>query len=190
MIRITKYLNSTFIKFLCTNNVKSLPVWYCASKKSQMTSSLFEEDLRLWDRELARKNRRIFLLVDNYPTHPKLIFHGEHQLNFLTSKHHKHVAVNGSMGEPRVSNITIDDRGSFNILNLTTLCQLLCSMLFLSYIQFGVKFSNCFRYAFESNVSIPETLSKTNLPQTPHLLDVDTKFHKLRWRYHNNQNSD
>lgn len=58
----------------CFKNVKSLPVRYTANRKAWMTSALFEEELRLWDRELVKKNRKIILVVDNCPAHPKIPF--------------------------------------------------------------------------------------------------------------------
>lgn len=56
----------------CFKNVKKLPVNYTANKKSWMTSVIFEEELRKWDKELASKKRKIILLVDNCTAHPKL----------------------------------------------------------------------------------------------------------------------
>ncbi|XP_023721482.1 tigger transposable element-derived protein 4-like [Cryptotermes secundus] len=56
----------------CFKNVENLPVRYSANKKSWMTSSLFEAELRSWDRELQTRKRKIILLVDNCPAHPVL----------------------------------------------------------------------------------------------------------------------
>lgn len=56
----------------CFKNVKKLPVNYAANKKAWMTSSIFEDELRKWDKELASKKRKILLLVDNCTAHPKL----------------------------------------------------------------------------------------------------------------------
>lgn len=49
---------------------ESLPVDYANSKKGWMTSSIWMEYLRKWDRELRLKNRKILLLADNAPSHP------------------------------------------------------------------------------------------------------------------------
>lgn len=38
-----------------------------------MTADIFESELRSWDKQLARENRRILLLVDNCPAHPHLL---------------------------------------------------------------------------------------------------------------------
>lgn len=54
----------------CFKNCSVLPVKYTANKRAWMTSEIFEKELRDWDRELARKQRRILLLVDNCPAHP------------------------------------------------------------------------------------------------------------------------
>uniref|UniRef100_A0A1B6C4M0 HTH CENPB-type domain-containing protein n=1 Tax=Clastoptera arizonana TaxID=38151 RepID=A0A1B6C4M0_9HEMI len=62
------------VKPRCFKNVKKLPVNYTANKKAWMTSAIFEDELRKWDMELASKNRKILLLVDNCAAHPKLNF--------------------------------------------------------------------------------------------------------------------
>lgn len=56
----------------CFKNVKVLPVNYRANKKAWMTSSIFEEEIRRWDTELAKKQKKALLLVDNCPAHPAL----------------------------------------------------------------------------------------------------------------------
>lgn len=56
----------------CLKNVKHLPVTYKSNKKAWMTSDIFEEHIRSWDKELRNKNRKILLLVDNCPSHPEL----------------------------------------------------------------------------------------------------------------------
>lgn len=56
----------------CLKNIKNLPVRYKANKRAWMVSSLFESELRLWNDQLRRKNRKILLLVDNCAAHPKL----------------------------------------------------------------------------------------------------------------------
>lgn len=54
----------------CFKDKKQLPVEYTANRKAWMTSSLFEDFLRKWDNELARKNKKILLVVDNCTAHP------------------------------------------------------------------------------------------------------------------------
>ncbi|XP_031340904.1 tigger transposable element-derived protein 4-like [Photinus pyralis] len=56
----------------CFKNVRSLPVDYRANSKAWMTSELFIEHVRKWDEELKRKKRKIVLLIDNCPAHPKI----------------------------------------------------------------------------------------------------------------------
>lgn len=56
----------------CFKKVKVLPVDYENNKKAWMTSRVFEGFLRKWNSELARKGRKILLLLDNCPSHPKL----------------------------------------------------------------------------------------------------------------------
>lgn len=54
----------------CFKNIKKLPVNYQANKKAWMTSEIFTSELRQWDYNLRRANRKIILLVDNCPAHP------------------------------------------------------------------------------------------------------------------------
>lgn len=53
----------------CFKNVKKLPVVYKANKKAWMTSELFQEFLRQWDKELSQNKRKIVLLIDNCTAH-------------------------------------------------------------------------------------------------------------------------
>lgn len=53
----------------CFKNVKTLPVNYDANQKAWMTSTIFEKELRKWDSDLCKKNRKILLLVDNCTAH-------------------------------------------------------------------------------------------------------------------------
>ena len=48
------------------------PCPYLANKKAWMTSQIFEDYLRRWDRELTQQKRRIALVLDNATCHPKL----------------------------------------------------------------------------------------------------------------------
>lgn len=54
----------------CFKNIKQLPVTYKANKTAWMTAPFFEEEVRKWDAEL--KTRKILLLVDNCPAHPRI----------------------------------------------------------------------------------------------------------------------
>lgn len=72
-----------FKKPRCFKNVKKLPVRYQSSKKAWMTSSIFQEELHCWDRELRLKGRKILLLVDNCPAHPEVENLSNIQLVFL-----------------------------------------------------------------------------------------------------------
>lgn len=56
----------------CFKNVKTLPVQYHANKKSWMTSSIFEEEIRKWDKELMGTQKKVLLIIDNCPAHPTL----------------------------------------------------------------------------------------------------------------------
>lgn len=59
----------------CFKNVKTLPVHYCANNKAWMTSQIFVDYLKKWDRELITKKCKILLLVDNCPAHPNVELH-------------------------------------------------------------------------------------------------------------------
>ena len=65
-IVIGKYANPRCFKG------KVLPCPYRANNKAWMTSTLWEEWLRSWDRELIRQKRKVALVVDNAPGHPSL----------------------------------------------------------------------------------------------------------------------
>lgn len=56
----------------CFKNVAKLPVRYAYNNKSWMTGAIFEKELMQWDHELEKQKRRILLLVDNCPAHPKI----------------------------------------------------------------------------------------------------------------------
>lgn len=53
-------------------NIRKLPVEYEANKKAWMTGSLFEKWLRQVDGKMGRQNRKIAMVVDNCPAHPKI----------------------------------------------------------------------------------------------------------------------
>lgn len=55
----------------CFKN-KILPINYRANNKAWMTSEIFVSELRNWDEELKRANRKILLFVDNCPAHPEV----------------------------------------------------------------------------------------------------------------------
>jgi len=50
----------------CFKNVKKLPVQYHANSNAWMTSHIFEEWIKAWDKQLSKK---ILLLVDNCTAH-------------------------------------------------------------------------------------------------------------------------
>lgn len=60
----------------CFKNIRSLPVIYKNSKRAWMTSAIFVEWLRLWDRKLQMKERFVVLLLDHCPAHPSTITPG------------------------------------------------------------------------------------------------------------------
>ena len=53
--------------------VQKLLVKYQSNKNAWMTSSIFEQWLRKWNRELMIQNRRITLVLDNCTAHPKIV---------------------------------------------------------------------------------------------------------------------
>ncbi|XP_041372694.1 tigger transposable element-derived protein 4-like [Gigantopelta aegis] len=56
----------------CFKNVRSLPVDYRSNKKAWMTGALFTEWVKDLDKSMKRQKRKILLLVDNCPAHPKV----------------------------------------------------------------------------------------------------------------------
>ncbi|XP_035207901.1 tigger transposable element-derived protein 6-like [Stegodyphus dumicola] len=53
-------------------SMDSLPVVYRANRNAWMSSKLFKEWLKDWDRELQRQSRKVLLLLDNCAAHPYL----------------------------------------------------------------------------------------------------------------------
>jgi hypothetical protein len=51
-------------------NVKAMHISYKSNKKAWMTSYLFEEWLRAFDRKMKRQDRHVLLFLDNAPSHP------------------------------------------------------------------------------------------------------------------------
>jgi hypothetical protein len=55
----------------CFRGIKSLPVTYQSSSNAWMTSDIFREWLKMFNKEMVRKNKKVVLLVDNCSAHPK-----------------------------------------------------------------------------------------------------------------------
>lgn len=60
-----------FSKPRCFKNIKKLPTKYGANSNAWMTSVIFEEYLLHLDRQMAAKNRKILLFIDQCAAHPK-----------------------------------------------------------------------------------------------------------------------
>ena len=56
----------------CFKNVKSLPCSYRSQAKSWMDSEIFTEWVRKLDRKFHNENRKVALIIDNWPAHPKV----------------------------------------------------------------------------------------------------------------------
>ena len=56
----------------CFKHVKSLPTEYDANKKAWMTSDIFKEWVKKLDKKMRKKKRKIALIIDNCPAHPKI----------------------------------------------------------------------------------------------------------------------
>ena len=61
-----------YAKPRCFSGVKSLPCRYRSQKKSWMDGDLFTEWVKELDRKYAAQDRKIALIVDNCPAHPKV----------------------------------------------------------------------------------------------------------------------
>ncbi|KFM64333.1 Tigger transposable element-derived protein 4, partial [Stegodyphus mimosarum] len=62
----------------------SLPVVHRANRNAWMTSEIFKEWLKDWDRELQRQSRKVLLLLDHCAAHPHLDCLKNIQLEFLS----------------------------------------------------------------------------------------------------------
>lgn len=62
-----------FEKPRCFKNIKTLPVQYHANTKAWMTSGIFEQWIRKLDRQFQSQNRKVLMIVDNCPSHTKLL---------------------------------------------------------------------------------------------------------------------
>ncbi|XP_041359874.1 tigger transposable element-derived protein 4-like [Gigantopelta aegis] len=56
----------------CFKSVKSLPTEYQSNKKAWMTGDMFTEWLNKLNKQMQQKRRKIAMIVDNCPAHPKL----------------------------------------------------------------------------------------------------------------------
>lgn len=56
----------------CFKNVKTLLTQYDANKKAWITSDLFTNWLRSLDRKFYHQKRKVAMIVDNCPAHPKV----------------------------------------------------------------------------------------------------------------------
>ena len=61
-----------FLNPRCMGKGVRRPCPYQANKKAWMTSLIFEDYLRRWDRKLTQQKRKIALVLDNATCHPKL----------------------------------------------------------------------------------------------------------------------
>ncbi|XP_035204577.1 tigger transposable element-derived protein 4-like [Stegodyphus dumicola] len=66
----------------------SLPVVYQANRNAWMTSELFKEWLKDWNRELQHQSRKVLLLLGNCAAHPHLDCLTNIQLKFLPPRIH------------------------------------------------------------------------------------------------------
>lgn len=56
----------------CFKQFKSLPTEYDANKKAWITSDIFKEWVKKLDKKMRKKKRKIALIIDNCPAHPKI----------------------------------------------------------------------------------------------------------------------
>jgi len=67
------------------DQINLLPVQYRNNKKAWMTSTIFDDWLRSFDKKMRSQKRNVLLFVDNAPSHPratvknaKLVFLPDH----------------------------------------------------------------------------------------------------------------
>lgn len=58
-------------KARCFTGIKSLSVDYYYNKRAWMTSEIFERWVMKLDRQFTAQGRKIILLIDNCPAHPR-----------------------------------------------------------------------------------------------------------------------
>ena len=70
--KLPLFVIGNYAKPRCFSGVKSLPCRYRSQKKSWMDGDLFTEWVKELDRKYAAQGRKIALIVDNCPAHPKV----------------------------------------------------------------------------------------------------------------------
>ena len=53
-------------------HVQKLPVKYTANRKAWMVSSIFEDEMRAFDARMKLQSRKVAMIMDNCPAHPKI----------------------------------------------------------------------------------------------------------------------
>ena len=71
------------VKPHCFKNVKTFPCSYAAQHKAWMTGDRFKAWLKDLDAQMRRQNRKILLIIDNCPAHPKNVSLTNVQVEFL-----------------------------------------------------------------------------------------------------------
>ena len=56
----------------CFKNIKQFPCRYRSQKKSWIAGDLFEEWVRMLDSSFRAQDRKVVLLIDNFPAHPEI----------------------------------------------------------------------------------------------------------------------
>lgn len=56
----------------CFKNIKTLPTDYTSNKKAWMTSEIFTDWIVKLDKKFQRQQRKVAMIVDNCPAHPKV----------------------------------------------------------------------------------------------------------------------
>ena len=67
LLVIGKYLKPRYFK-----GVRTIPLQYEANKKAWMLSHIFTSWLTQLDRKFMKKGRKVAMIVDNCPSHPKI----------------------------------------------------------------------------------------------------------------------
>ena len=71
--KITPLIIGKSAKPHCFKNIKinSLPIQYHNNKKAWMASSIFDDWIRSFDKQMKLQKRNVLLFVDNAPSHPR-----------------------------------------------------------------------------------------------------------------------
>ena len=76
----------TYEKLVIGKSIKSLPRQYKAQPKIWIDTEIFTDSIKHLDRKFLAQNRKVMVIVDNYPAHPDVLGLTGIGLIFFTAK--------------------------------------------------------------------------------------------------------